>query len=91
MQGVSEQLNPQRTKVFLVTLRTKGNSETKKARTMKLCKVIAYYINSIKKELKFLNSNCSIVCSFCCVLDRKNEIKNDRIFKFFEIKRNSRS
>ena len=38
-----------------------ANSETKEARKMKLCTVIAYYITSITKELKFLNSHCSIV------------------------------
>ena len=51
-------LNPKRTKVFFVTLRTKGggrfdpppvNSETKEARTMKLCTIIAYYITSKTK------------------------------------------
>ena len=43
-------------KVFFVTLKTKGgsfrptaNSETKEARTMKLCTVIVYYIASITK------------------------------------------
>ena len=30
-------------------------SETKEARTIKLCTVIAYYIASIAKQLKFLN------------------------------------
>ena len=57
---------------FFVTLRTGGdhfdpptNSEAKEARTMKLCTVIAYYITSITKQLKFLNSYCSAVCSYC--------------------------
>ena len=86
--------------MFFVTLRTKGghsdppaNSETKEARTMKLCTVMAYYITSITKQLKFLNSHCSIVCSYCSVvcLIKKSEPKNDQIFKFFEIKRNSHS
>ena len=69
--------NPQRCKVFFVTLRTRGggrftpspaNSETKEAKTMKLCTIIAYYIASITKQLKFLNFNCSIVCSYCSFL-----------------------
>ena len=48
---------------------------------------------SITKQLKFLNSCCSIICSYCSVvcLISKNELKNDRIFKIFEIKRNSDS
>ena len=56
---------------------------------MKLCTVIAYYITSLTKELKFLNFHCSIICSYCSVvcLIAKNELKNDRIFKSFEIKR----
>ena len=45
-----------------------ANSETKEARTMKLCTVIAYYITSITKQLKFLNSHCSVVCSYCSVV-----------------------
>ena len=49
--------------VFL-TLRT----ETKEARTIKLCTIIAYHIASISKQLKFLNSHCSIVCSYCSVV-----------------------
>ena len=62
--------------MVFVTLRTKGpviltpppaNSETKEARTMKLCTIIAYYITSITKQLKFLNSHRSIVCSYCSV------------------------
>ena len=39
------------------------NSETKEDRTIKICTVIAYYITSITKQLKFLNSrsfNCPI-------------------------------
>ena len=35
---------------------------------MKLCTVIAYYITSITKQLKFLHSHCSIVCSCCSVV-----------------------
>ena len=60
---------------------------------MKLCTVIAYYITSITKQLKFLNSQCSIVCSYCSAvcLVAKNEPTNDQIFKFFQIKRNSHS
>ena len=45
-----------------------ANSETKEARTIKLCTVIAYYIASIAKQLKFLNSRCSIVCSYSSVV-----------------------
>ena len=86
--------------MFFVTLRTKGEgghfdppakSETKKATTMKLCTVIAYYDNTITKQLKFLNSHCSIVCGYCSVLclTAKSIVKNDQIFKFFQIKRNS--
>ena len=50
---------------------------------MKLCTVAAYYITSITKQLKFLNSH-SIVCSYCSAvcLIAKNELKSDRIFKF---------
>ena len=86
--------------MFFVTLRTKGegviltppaNSETKEATTMKLCTVIAYYNASITKQLKFLNSHCSIVCGYCSVLclTAKTIVKNDQILKFFQIKRNS--
>ena len=35
---------------------------------MKLCTVIAYYNTNITKQLKFLNSHCSIVCGYCSVL-----------------------
>ena len=87
--------------MFFVTLRTKGggghfdpppaNSETKEATTMKFCTVIAYYNTSTIKELKFLNSHCSIVCGYCSVLclTAKTIVKNDQIFKFFQIKQNS--
>ena len=54
---------------------------------MKLCTVIAYYITSITKQLKFLNSHCSIVCSYCsfvCLIT-KSELKSDQIFKFFKL------
>ena len=86
--------------MFFVTLRTGGghfdppaNSETKEARTMKLGTVMAYYKTSITKQLKFLNSHCSIVCGYCSVLGLmvKRKLKNDQIFKFFQIKRNSHS
>ena len=58
---------------------------------MKLCTVIAYYNSSITKQLKFLNSYCSIVFENCSVLclTAKSIVKNDQIFKFFQIKRNS--
>ena len=86
--------------MFFVTLRTKGGgghfdppakSETKEATTMKLCTVIAYCNTIITKYLKFLNSLCSIVCGYCSVLClmAKSIVKNDQIFKFFQIKRNS--
>ena len=67
-----------------------ANSETKEATTMKFCTVIAYYNTSIKKEMKFLNFYCSIVCGYCSVscLTVKSIEKNDQIFKFFQIKRN---
>ena len=52
--------------VKILTLPAK--SETKEARTIKLCTVIAYYITSTTKQLKFLNSHCSIVCSYCSVV-----------------------
>ena len=94
-----DRVNPQRTKVFFVTLRTRGrghfdphvNSETKEATTMKLCTVIAYYNTSITKELKFLNSHCSIVCGYCSVLRlmAKSNLKTDQIFKLFQSNRNS--
>ena len=82
-------------KVFFITIRTRGwghfdppaNSETKEARTMKLCTLIAYYITSITKQLKFLNSHCSIVCSYCsfvCLIT-KSEPKSDQIFKFIKL------
>ena len=64
-----------------------ANLETKEARTIKLCTVIAYYITSITKQLKFLNSHYSIVCSYCSVecLIAKSELKSDHVFKFFQI------
>ena len=54
---------------------------------MKLCTVIAYYITSITKQLKVLNSHCSIVCSYCSFvfLITKSELKSDQIFKFFKL------
>ena len=45
-----------------------ANSETKEVRTIKLCTVIAYYITSVTNQLKFLNSHCSVVCSYCSVV-----------------------
>ena len=45
-----------------------ANSQTKEARTMKLCTLIVYYITSITKQLKFLNAHCCIVCSYCPVV-----------------------
>ena len=87
--------------MFFVMLRTSGGhfepppakSETKEARTMKLFTVVAYYNTSITKQLKFLNSHCSIVCGYCTVLClmAKSKLKHDQIFKFFQIKRNSHS
>ena len=74
--------------MFFVTLRTKGghfdppaNSKTKEATTMKLFTVVAYYNTSITKQLKFLNSHCSVFC-----LTVKSIVKNDQNFKFFQIK-----
>ena len=54
-----------------------ANSETSEARTMKLCTVLAYYITSINKQLKFLSFYCSIVCSYCSVVCfiAKDELK----------------
>ena len=85
--------------MFFVTLRTRGggiltppaNSKTKETTIMKLCTVTAYYNTSITKQLKFLNSHCSIVCGYCSVLflTVKSIVKNDQIVKFFQIKRNS--
>ena len=79
--------------MFFVTLRTWGghaNLETKEARTMKLCKAIAYYITSTTKQLKFLNSYCSIVCSYCsvvCLIAKSEQkmIKFSSSFKLNEI------
>ena len=79
-----------------VTLRTKivltppANSETKEARTMKLSTVIAYSKTSITKQLKFLNSYCSVVCGYCSVLcfmtkSKLKMIKFSSSFKLNEI------
>ena len=89
--------------MFFVTLKTKGgggghfdtpaNSETKEARTMKLCIVIAYYTTSIIKQLKFLNSHCSIVCSYCsfvCLIT-KTELKVIKISTFSNLNEISHS
>ena len=59
-----------------------ANSETKEARTMKLCTVIAYYKTSITKQLKFLNSHCSIVCGYCSVLCLLAKSKLKKMIKF---------
>ena len=40
-----------------------ASSKAKEARNMKLCAIIVYNIASITKQLKFLNSHYSIVCS----------------------------
>ena len=63
-----------------------ANSSTKEARTMKLCRVVAYYVTSITKELKFLNSHCSIVCSYCSVvcLIAKSELKMIKLSSSFK-------
>ena len=45
-----------------------AKSETKEAKTINLCTVITYYVTSITKQLKFMNSHCSIVCSYCYML-----------------------
>ena len=65
-----------------------ANSESKEDRIMKFCTIIAYYINSITTQLKFLSSHCSVVCSYYSVLCliAKSELKNDQIFKFFQTK-----
>ena len=54
---------------------------------MKLCTVIAYYNTSITKQLKFLNSHCSIVCGYCSVLwlTAKSIVKNDQILSSFKL------
>ena len=67
-----------------------ANSEIKEARTMKLCTVIAYYKTSITKQLKFLNSHCSIVCGHCSVFclmakSKLKMIKSSSSFKLNEI------
>ena len=65
---------PLKAKMLYLTSRIMGegvhfaNSETEKARTIKLCTVISHYITSIIKQLKFLNSHCSIVCGYCFVV-----------------------
>ena len=54
---------------------------------MKLWTVIAYYNTSITKQLKFLNSHCSIVCGYCSVLClmAKSIVKNDQISSSFKL------
>ena len=78
--------------MFCVTLRTKGGHfeakrPTKEARTMKLCTVIAYHITSMTKQLEFLNSNCSIVCSYCSVvcLIAKSKLKMIKFSSSFKL------
>ena len=64
-----------------------ANSETKEARTMKLCTVIAYYITSITKQFKFPNFHCSIVCSYCsfvCFIT-KSDLESDQFFMFSKL------
>ena len=53
---------------------------------MKLCTVIACYITSITKQLKFLNFH-SIVCSYCSVvcLIAKTELKMIEFSSFFKL------
>ena len=81
--------------MFFVTLRTKGviliplaaNSETKEAKTMKLCTVIGYYKVSITKQLKLLNSHCSIVCGYCsflCLM-AKSKLKMIKFLSSFKL------
>ena len=81
---------------FYVTLRSKGggvilispaNSETKEARTMKFCTVKVYYINSITKQLKFINFHCSVVCSYYSVvcLIPKRELKMIKFSSSFKL------
>ena len=59
-----------------------ANSETEEAGTIKLCTVISHYITSIIKQLRFLNSHCPIVCSYCFVvcLIAKSELKRVKNF-----------
>ena len=54
---------------------------------MKLCTVIAYYITNITKQLKFINSHCSIVCNYCSVvcLLAKSELKMIKFSSSFKL------
>ena len=55
---------------------------------MKLCTVIAYYNTSITRQLKFLNSHCSIVCGYCSVLclTAKSIVKMIKFLSSFKLK-----
>ena len=59
---------------------------------MKFCTLILYYITTIIRQLKFLSLIVllfvAIVLFVVCMI-AKDGLKNDRNFKFFEIKRNS--
>ena len=54
---------------------------------MKLCTVISYYNTSITKQLKFLNSHCSIVCGHSSVLClmAKSKLKMIKFSSSFEL------
>ena len=59
---------------------------------MKLCTIIGCYNTSITKQLKFLNSHCSIVCGYCSILcltavSILKKIKFSTSFKLKEIHR----
>ena len=58
-----------------------ANSEPRETKSMRLCTVMAYYITSIAKQLKFVNSHCSIVS----VLDRKSELKMIKFSSSFKL------
>ena len=61
-------------------------SETKEARTMELCTVIAYYITSTTKQFKFVNSYCFVVCSYCSVvcLIVKHDVKQYQPYPWYQ-------
>ena len=57
---------------------------------MELCTVIVYHNTNITKQLKSLNSHCSIVCGYCSVLgliakSKLKMIKFSSSFKLNEI------
>ena len=54
---------------------------------MKLCTVVAYYKTSVTKQLKFLNSHCSIVCGYCSVLClmAKSKLKMIKFSSYFKL------